>query len=787
MGRRKSKFPELTPDSISDSNVIINTNKSLGLSNMPMNRTLYKPKKTIHYTTKNLSFIKFRSILESLGVKNNAFHLVLYDRSLMNVDPFDPNLSMEMKSRIIKECAVNFWYFIRECVRIPVPGSTSTPGSGAQYAIHRGNAALNYLILNSIDVGIELPRQNFKSVSIDVILFWLETFGTTSTNIAIMNKQNKDSEENIKRMRDIRDRLPLFLRGNVEYNKNGELTETTENVKRFINTYTKNTISIISTPSSYDSALNAGRGFTAPVLWIDECAFVKHVDIAISSAIPIMSESGKAAEKNGVPHSFILSTTPGEMATDNGRYIYETFQKCLLWRDKFYDLNLIELKEFIKETADRNNGSPMVYIEYQWYQIGRDKEWWEDQIRKNHYNWTLLKKDYLLQWDASNSDSPFDKVDIDELDEMLRKKAEINAEQGKDVHIESRFYENKYEFKMYKKVPRDTKVIFGIDVGEGYKQDSSTIVVVEAKTKCIIGLMETNEMGQLKFADVVIDLMTFYYPNSVWVIERNRGGAMIEKLLQEGYGSHLYKQKQIDITKERMTKGYIKRSDSLLSQYGIYTSAKNRPEMHEILYNQVVNFKYRLVIPEIIKQLKDLVVKKTASGSRIDHMDGKHDDLIMGYLMAMYVLYRGNNIGAYGIVSIPDEYCTSEDSEEVENYYEYAQREAKVREDSIRQMLTSMRSQAYYTGRPQDDNYTWYQEMKQMNQGVTNESLYMQEQKEMELYLNTVNPPSFEVQNNIPTGRLYGEREPLVETQPYDLDFSISNSNNNLDPLFFNH
>ena len=76
----------------------------------------------IHYQTKNISFLKVHHLLKKKGVKNNTFFLELYDETLAEVDPFDPNLTQDQKDRIIVECARNIWYFIRECVTIAASG-----------------------------------------------------------------------------------------------------------------------------------------------------------------------------------------------------------------------------------------------------------------------------------------------------------------------------------------------------------------------------------------------------------------------------------------------------------------------------------------------------------------------------------------------------------------------------------------------------------------------------------------------------------------------------------------
>jgi hypothetical protein len=66
---------------------------------------------TIYYQfeTTNQSFIDMHYFLKQKGIKNNAFFLILYDRDLAGVDPRDPNLSMAMKTKILRECCCNYW------------------------------------------------------------------------------------------------------------------------------------------------------------------------------------------------------------------------------------------------------------------------------------------------------------------------------------------------------------------------------------------------------------------------------------------------------------------------------------------------------------------------------------------------------------------------------------------------------------------------------------------------------------------------------------------------------
>ena len=108
----------------------------------------------VHLETSNQSFINVHYFLKSIGVENNSFMLKLYDTDLIGVDPHDPTLSPVMKSKILAEVMKNFWYFIREVVRIPTSG---TGDAGEKYRLHVGSLQMNTLFLLDFSQYVEWP------------------------------------------------------------------------------------------------------------------------------------------------------------------------------------------------------------------------------------------------------------------------------------------------------------------------------------------------------------------------------------------------------------------------------------------------------------------------------------------------------------------------------------------------------------------------------------------------------------------------------------------------------
>jgi hypothetical protein len=110
--------------------------------------------------TSNRSFIQVAKDLHTLGVKNCYFMLEIYDISLINVDPYatDSNgnttLTKDQIARIINECIINPWYYLREICRIPEQG-----GGGIPYKANRGNIAQAWCFLHHLDSWLSLPRR----------------------------------------------------------------------------------------------------------------------------------------------------------------------------------------------------------------------------------------------------------------------------------------------------------------------------------------------------------------------------------------------------------------------------------------------------------------------------------------------------------------------------------------------------------------------------------------------------------------------------------------------------
>ena len=359
----------------------------------------------VHTSTSNASFLKMYRNLAALKIENNDFFLALYDERLEDIDPYDPELTPEEQLMVFKECTVNYWYFIREVVRIPVTGGVK------KYHLHRGNLALSWCLLNNINFFLELPRQNFKSVSIDIALLWLYNFHTSNSSMLIMNKEHADAKENLARIREIRDELPEYLRFNTRFTDDGRELKLLENKQDAYNP--KNNNKLVTKPSatSKDKADKLGRGMTQAVQWYDEFAFLKYNMIIYESASPAARQAGEEAESKGKPHCKMISTTPGDLNTEYGLDAYNFKNKCCMFKEEYYDWDIDDVKEILRVNSD--NG--FFNIIFSWQQLGRDRKYFEQCRQDLAGNWMKIKREVELRWAVSGDDGPFDAADLEKL------------------------------------------------------------------------------------------------------------------------------------------------------------------------------------------------------------------------------------------------------------------------------------------------------------------------------------------------------------------------------------
>jgi hypothetical protein len=589
--------------------------------------------------TANTSFLQLAKDLRTLGVKKWYFLLELNDPTLINVNPHavDSNgnttLTRDQIARVITECRRNLWYYLREVCRIPDPGNPK----GVMYKANRGNIAQAFCILHGIDSWLCLPRQQGKTQSALAAFAWGYSFGTTTSDFIFVNKQQPDAKENLGRIKTQIDLLPEYMRFESYYDdETGKAVKAVNNATQMKQPVTKNTIKIRAGAGSRPKAVSLARGLTAPIIHYDEPEFTDYIGSIISNSVSTYETAARASEANGTLHARVFTCTPGDLDSGAGQEAQAVLNNTKPWTEKIYDMTKEEMQAYAKSGGSNN----IIYIEFHYYQIGLDEEWLE-KISNEIGDPLTVRREILLQRLHGSSLSPYPKEDIEYINDHAHKP------------ISSLWIRDYYEFKIYEELDPAIPYILGIDCSTGTNQDHNAITALNPYTARPVAEFECSYVGETEYEQIIIELVTQHIPRSIVCIERNSvGDGIIDHLLNSKISHRLYFDRAKDLVQDTMNanetvESILKKKAAEKSYYGVYTDKESRSDMFAILADRIAANKDDFITANIIRDISGLV--RLASG-KIAAGPGSHDDSIMSYLIAMYVLIHGNNLPLFGYI-----------------------------------------------------------------------------------------------------------------------------------------
>ena len=459
----------------------------------------------IQKETTNQSFLDMHYYLKRTGRINNNFMLVLYDAGLAGINPRDPNLHPAMKQRVLREIIVNYWYFLREVVRIPEQGGDVN--GGTRFRLDRGSMAMSYLFTFNFNMFVELPRQFGKTTCVVCRCLWEYQFGTSNSRMMFMHKDHSGSKDNLNKLKELRDALPSYLQMNSAIDMNGKklkVPNTREGIEHPIN---HNKIDTYASARSKDAADKLGRGATVPRQFWDEYAFIMYNYIAYAAAAPAFSKASETARKHGAPYGIVITTTPGDLSSDQGVEAYNMRNNATPWNEAYYDYDAAKLFEL----NQANTKSSFFLIRYTYQQLGKGNEYFNDQCRQLNNNWDKIRREILLEWSERASDCPFSEEDLKVISAYIKEpiRQMMFGRAGQ------------YVFNVYEDINPMFPPIIGVDVAGATFNDSSAITIIDSKTTKVTATMNCNFMPSDDLADVLYILVKQYMPNAVINIERN--------------------------------------------------------------------------------------------------------------------------------------------------------------------------------------------------------------------------------------------------------------------------
>lgn len=382
---------------------------------------------------------------------------------------------------------------------------------------------------------------------------------------------------------------------------------------------------------------------TTPIIWLDELAFIKYCNYMFGAMRPAFATARDFAKAQGSPYGMLVTTTPSSLDQENGMFTYNLIQGAAQWDEKVYDWFFQNGSEYVAKFVEENSTNNFIYIEYSYKQLGRDEAWFKNMIRELNNDMSLVKREILLEWTYSSSDSLFDEETLDMISRYSNKidKDEYTKIILKDNYI---MYVIRKPSNIYKK-----NWIVSIDIAGGLGRDRTAITVIDPLNELPTMILYSNSMPVSDLIDVVTELKTIYLPNAIIVPERNYSGDLFIELLQKNpiFNNSIFytlksrkMEKSIEDPKKMMHSSTNTRTKKEVRVYGIHTNTTTRDLMiNEILFDLVRNNPGHFNNPYLFNELKTLVRKKTG---KIEHQDGAHDDILMSYLIGLYA-YRYEN------------------------------------------------------------------------------------------------------------------------------------------------
>lgn len=594
------------------------------------------------FDTPNQSFLRLVSLYGEMKIQNRYFPLALIDQDLKGVDPHCGILSDATKIAIGIECRYNIWYFLREVVRIP-PVSGPNPIS---YKANRGNIAITWAFLNSIDIALIQPRQTGKSVSTDCIMLWLLFIGAGNSIINMITKDDGLRKKNVERIKKLRDLLPPYI---VPRHRDDSDNQFEVTCKVHENQYTTGV-----SQNSESTANNLGRGLTAPITHIDEGPFINHIGTTLPAALAAATTARAEAKEYGRPHGNIFTTTAGKKDDRDGKFMYDMIHGAATWTELFYDCtNIDALKQMVKvNCAGRKL---MINATFSHRQLGYTDEWLYEAMAQASSFGEAADRDFFNVWTSGTQSSPLSPALNEKIRDSVRdvKHTEIT----KELYV-IHWYLDERELEAAK---RNDTFILGLDTSEAVGRDAIAGVIISARDLSVVGRFTVNETNLIRFSNALAEIMV-KYPNLTLIPEKKSTGQMIVDsllLALPKHGIDPFKRifnRIVDEANEKpelfkeISKPASARTasfyDTTKKYFGFNTSAESRMTLYSTILQEAAKKAGHLIRDKVLSgEIRALVVKR----GRIDHEASGHDDTVVAWLLANWLLMSGKNLDFYGI------------------------------------------------------------------------------------------------------------------------------------------
>jgi hypothetical protein len=468
------------------------------------------------------------------------------------------------------------------------------------------------------------PRQAGVSTTTAAYIAVKTAFGDPDNPHKVLILANKQTlaQEFLKKVKDFLDQIPYWVWGLDEGEDYLEI-----NSKGHIK-LKSNGCEIRALATSKDAL----RGFTPTFLVMDEAAFIDNGSEVFGAALASLGTGGKIA----------LISTPNGMDP----LYYKTYDKSKTGDNNF---NVVEMKWYQDVRYNRNL-----------YWVRGDEK--EEQIRCKTLDRTRLRWEYLdkiYETDESTIDyyevmikdgwkplSPWYEEMAADMGDPKKIAQELDVSfigSGGNVvddefityHEENFVKDPEFSAEIeksmwiWKKPEVGHKYIMGVDVSRGDGKDSSTIVILDFEN--------LEQVAEFRYklppdmlAEIVYKYGNMYNAYTIVDITGGMGVATVLKLLEMEYKFLHYDDPKSRKLSEKYAKTVYKEGDKVPG----FNVGNTRLQLVSELEEHIRENKTIIRSRRMISELRTFVYRN----GRPDHMDGYHDDVVMAYAMAIFII-----------------------------------------------------------------------------------------------------------------------------------------------------
>lgn len=604
------------------------------------------PTAAVHHTTKNRTWVEYCQKLQLMGVSNSLFPLAIINRDLMSLDPFqEKNLTDNDIGLIITECKINPYYHLREIARAPRrSGFESLP-----FEANRANMAFLWLFFNHVTPILTQPRQTGKSFTVYELCTWLFGIRCRGSAINLLTKNDKLRVEAMDTVKEIYDQLPSYLKVKSRTDRWNTDEMQIDALKNFFKTHV---------PSQSETAANnVGRGNVGELVGTDEGPFQPNFKISLEAITGIMGRAVEIAKKANAPWGLWHTTTAGRTDEPSGEYMWKYISAGARWSEKFLDAKNIEhLYELIVQHAP--GGAARVYCPFNHRQLGLPDSWLIEQKGRTNQDGDVFARDYLCIWTSGTEGSPFS------VEQIRRITSSRNPAPHQNIYS--------YNYMLRWHIPREDMIQFlknnsctlGLDTSQALGNDAIGLVLTDNRTGGVVAGQEFKLTNIYKFSEFLFEFLRDH-SNVTLIPERKDVALAIVDLLvvrMNSQGIDPYKRifnRIIDEPNENPElyaelmlppKRRQARTDLLMKKYiGFNTAGSGQHARNRLMVDTL--FKAVEDCAETIRDsvLIDQLMTLEKSNGRIDHREGKQNDMVIAWLLTHWMLRTGRNLAHYGI------------------------------------------------------------------------------------------------------------------------------------------